>query len=122
MEKSFEFLLTNLAILIIELPVLFLIGKFVLKNRIGSDSIIFSGAIATFMSTPYLQYICPLFFDINSSYYLYLSQATVIVIEAIVLCNALRISINKAIIISCIINILSYLFFGKVMQLILGGV
>jgi len=122
MEKSFEFLLTNLAILIIELPVLFLIGKFVLKNRIGSDLIIFSGAIATFMSTPYLQYICPLFFDINSSYYLYLSQATVIVIEAIVLCNALRISINKAIIISCIVNVLSYLFFGKVMQLILGGV
>ena len=122
MEKWLDFILTNLSILIIELPILFVIGKFVLKNRYGTDSIIFSGSIATMMSTPYFWYVCPLFLSPSSPYYLYFSQAIVILIEAIVLCNALKMHINKAILISIAINIASYFFFGQVMAFIVGKI
>ncbi len=115
-----EFILTNLSMLIIELPILFIIGRFIMKNRYGTDSIIFSGAIATFMTTPYIWYICPLFFDPSSAYYLYLSQAVLILIEAVVLLSSLHMNINKAIIISAVINIVSYLFFSQVMAFIVG--
>jgi hypothetical protein len=120
MEKWLDFILTNLSIMIIELPILFIIGKFILKNRYDTDAIIFSGAIATMMSTPYLWYVCPLFIDVNSSYYLYISQAIVILIEAVVLCNALRMHINKAILISAVVNIASYLLFLQVKMFIIG--
>ncbi|MDD4409174.1 MAG: hypothetical protein PHW52_00800 [Candidatus Pacebacteria bacterium] len=118
MEKWLEFILTNLSIMVIELPILFIIGKFILKDRYESDTIIFSGAIATMMSTPYLWYVCPLFFNVSSPYYLYFSQAIVILVESIVFCNALRMQISKALLISAVINIASYLLYSKVLAFI----
>lgn len=120
MEKSLDFIITILSILIIELPILFIIGKFILKNEYGSDNIIFSGAIATAMSIPYIWYICPLFFNTSSAYYLYVSQSVGILIEALVLNNSLRMNFSKALIISIVINVASFLVAPQVKIFILG--
>jgi hypothetical protein len=120
MEKNLDFIITILSILVVELPILFIIGKFILKGEYGTDSIIYSGTIATAMSVPYIWYVCPLFFNTSLAYYLYISQFIGILIEAIVFNNALRMSFNRALIISVIINIASFLFANQVKIFILG--
>lgn len=121
MENWLDFIITILSMMAVELPLLFIIIRFILKNRYDSDAMIFSGAIATSMTVPYLWYVIPMFVNTSANYYLYVSWAIVILIEALVFSNALRMSLSRAIIISAAVNIASFFFFPQVKAFIVGN-
>lgn len=121
MNTGFEFLFAVLANLIIELPLLFLISKFILKWGYETDHVIFSGTIATLMSSAYIWFVLPLFITNDIPYYIYVLQGIGILIEALVLYNSLRINFNKAFVISIVINIASFFASQKILLFISTG-
>lgn len=121
MTTGFEFLFTVLANLVIELPLLFIISKFIMKWGYETDHVIFSGTIGAMMRLSYIWFVLPLFIASGTPYYIYILQAIGILIESLVLYNALRVDYNKALIISIVINVASFLAAPKVMSFIVSG-
>jgi len=121
MTPGFDFLFNVLANLVIELPLLFIISKFIMKWGYETDHVIFSGTIGTMMRLSYVFFIFPLFIAIGTPYYAYIIQAFGILIESVVLYNALRVDYNKALIISVVLGVASFLFSSKVLYFITTG-
>lgn len=121
MTAGFEFLFNVLANLVIELPLLFIISKFILKWGYETDHVIFSGTIGSFMRLSYVFFVFPLFIPVTTPYYLYVLQALGVFVESMVLYNALRVNYNKALIISVVLGVASFLFSPKVYLFITTG-
>ncbi|MCK9393206.1 MAG: hypothetical protein WCX30_03340 [Candidatus Paceibacterota bacterium] len=121
MSTGFEFLFTILANLVIELPLLFIISKFIMKWGHETDHVIFSGTIGCAMRLSYIWFVLPLFLVSSIPYYIYILQAIGILIETLVLYNALRVEFNKILIVSVVINVASFLVAPKVMLFITSG-
>ncbi|MFA6252344.1 MAG: hypothetical protein WCX74_03010 [Candidatus Paceibacterota bacterium] len=121
MTPGFDFIFNILANLVIELPLLFIISKFIMKWGYETDHVIFSGTIGTLMRLSYVFYIFPLFVPSSVPYYLYILQALGILLESIVLYNALRVDYNRALIISIVLGAASFLFSPKILYFITTG-
>ena len=105
-----KFLLSLFFTLLIEIPILFLLLKYFLstKKEITNKNILVVGIIASMLSQPYLWFVLPPY--INSRYYLYIGEIIVIVIEAIILNQLLNLNIKHSLIISFMMNIISFIF------------
>ncbi len=103
-----KFLLSLFFTLLIEIPVLFLLLKYFLstKKEITNKNILVVGIIASTLSQPYLWFVLSPY--INSRYYLYTGELIVIVIEAIILNQLLNLSIKHSLIMSFVMNIISF--------------
>lgn len=121
MTPGFEFIFNVLANLIIELPLLFIISKFIMKWGYETDHVIFSGTVGALMRLSYVFFVFPLFITASTPYYVYILQALGILVESMVLYNALRVDYNKALIISAVLGIAAFLFSPKVFYFITTG-
>ncbi|MBU0999830.1 hypothetical protein KKE78_00340 [Patescibacteria group bacterium] len=101
------FLLSLLLTLVVEIPVLFLAAKYLLKIKIQAKEIFYWGAFVNLFSLPYLWFIFPLF--ISSRNYILIGEILVILIEFATLLKVLKIDFKKAFVLSLVANLASYL-------------
>lgn len=107
MISESRFLLSLLATLSVEIPVLVLLQKYIfrLKNIITIKMII-AGLIASVLTLPYLWFVLPPYID--ARYYLYVGELAVIAVEGGILKVLLGIKLRTAISMSAIANICSF--------------
>jgi len=97
----------------VEVPVL-LCGKiffergFLKKKKTGWFLWIFTGCAASLLTIPYLWFVFTPYFD--KSHYVLFGEAAVTIFEALFYMVFLRIPLWKVLIISCMANLMSFLF------------
>ena len=101
-----RFLISLFLTLIIEIPVVFWLIKYIFKIKTKNSRIFFSAAIASILTLPYLWFVMPSY--INATYYLFIGEFIVFLVEAIIYWQLFEIKYWKAILISLIANILSF--------------
>jgi len=103
-----RFLIALVFTILIEVPILFLLVRYVFdKDRaINNLRIIAAGTFAQMLSLPYLWFVLPQCID--SRYYLHVGEIIVVFIEAIFLNQMLGLSIKNAFIASFITNLASF--------------
>tara|TARA_Y100000034_G_scaffold108567_1_gene139039 strand:- start:92 stop:436 length:345 start_codon:yes stop_codon:yes gene_type:complete len=103
-----KFLISLFITLIIELPVLFLMLRFFYKNKkISVRKIIFVGFFASALTLPYLWFVLSPY--ILSNYYIYFGEFLVFLVEALVYNQILELKFNKALFLSFICNLVSFI-------------
>lgn len=111
-----KFLISLALTLIIEIPLAVVIIRFILKLReVSLWQVIFVAFIASSLTLPYLWFIVPSYVD--ARLYLLYGEVFIILVEGIVYNQLLKIKIGKALLISLIINIISY-YFGVLMKVL----
>jgi hypothetical protein len=102
-----RFLISLLVTLIIEVPILLFILKFLYKNRKSLQKIISVGLVASTLTLPYLWFVFPPY--ILSNYYIYVGEFLVILFESLIYMQFLELKFSKAFLISLICNVVSFL-------------
>ncbi|MFH0906271.1 MAG: hypothetical protein V1824_02955 [archaeon] len=102
-----SFLISLLINLIIEIPLVYLIIKFIYKEKLDFKKIIIVTLLASITTLPYLWFVFPSY--INSTYYLIIGEIIVFIIEAIIYKLLLDLKLIKAIILSLVANLFSFL-------------
>ena len=116
MEYEIHFLEALLITIIIETSVLFLLFKVFYKQlKISNWLLLLTGIIASFSTLPYLWFILPLFIK-TKILYVSVSELSAILIESVIILGFLRINYAKAIIISVVCNMSSFLI-GLIIKL-----
>ena len=100
-----HFIYASLITLVVELPLLFLIGKYLLKT--GVKKLFWVGLFTNLFSLPYLWFVFPSFIHIHN--YVYIGEIIVVLIEAIIFIKLLNINFKKSIFLSLTLNLASYL-------------
>lgn len=93
--------------LVVEVPVLFVLLKYLFKTKIPAKQIIIWGIFASLFSLPYLWFVFPLF--TTSGHYIYFGEILVVLIEMIIYILALKLDVKKALLVSFVTNLASYL-------------
>jgi hypothetical protein len=109
------FIIAVLLTLVVEIPILFLTAKYLIKVKIRTKEILYWGFFVSLFSLPYLWFVFPLF--ITSSNYILIGEVLVITIETIIFLKVFKINIKKALILSLLANLASYLA-----GVLLGGI
>ena len=107
MSYGAYFLLSLLLTLVVEIPTLFLVARYLLKIKIEAKEILYRGVFVNLFSLPYLWFIFPLF--ISSHNYILIGEILVVLIEAVILLKVLKIKFKNAFVLSLIANFSSYL-------------
>jgi len=107
MQYEYLFLFSLFLTLIIEIPILFLIVKYIFKIKVKNSLLLFSGFFASFATLPYIWFIFPLFLKTYFSYTI-LGELIVFLLESIILYFMLNLNIKKALIASFICNFISF--------------
>jgi hypothetical protein len=107
MSYGFFFFLSLLLTLAVEIPILFLSAKYLLKIKIISKEILYWGVFVNLFSFPYLWFVFPLF--IPSHNYILIGEILIVLVESIILLKGLKMNFKNAIILSVVANIASYL-------------
>lgn len=107
MSYGFYFFLSLLLTLAVEITVLFLVAKYLLKIKIQTREVLYWGTFINLFSLPYLWFVFPLF--ISAYNYILIGEILVVLIESVILLKVLKINLKNALILSLITNILSYL-------------
>ena len=111
-----KFLLSLLLTLIAEVPVVFVLVRYIYKYKnIGISTIIFVGILASVLTLPYLWFVLPAFVS-NRTLYIILGETLVILVEAIIYYKLLKLKPLDAFIISLIANIVSIIL-GLLLQI-----
>jgi len=106
-----RFLTSLAATLAIEIPVVFILVKYIFKNKsIKWYRLIFITCLASVLTLPYLWFVLYPFID--AKYYTLVGETSVTAIEGLIYFQLLRIRIDKALIISIIANLASF-FIGR---------
>jgi len=109
MIYEFSFLKALLLTITIETLVLFLLFKVFYKTlKISNWILLLTGVLATFATLPYLWFILPLFIK-TKLWYIIGSEVSAILIESVIILGLLRINYTKAILVSVICNMTSFL-------------
>lgn len=104
-----NFLFSLLLTIIIEIPIVFFLVRFIYRYKeIKISKIILVGFIASVLTLPYFWFILP-FYVPSRGLYLFLGEGLIIVIETIIYSQFLELKLSKAFIISLVANIISIL-------------
>lgn len=102
-EQSF---ITSLAItLLVEIPIVFLLVKYVYK-KIDKKGIIFASIVASALTLPYLWFILPFYLS-DRMMYLIFGELIVLTVEALVYLRVLGLSFKQAMAVSFFANLIS---------------
>jgi hypothetical protein len=102
-----KFLLSLLLTVSIEVPILILIEKYVLRTkRIKVFELLYVGFFASALTLPYLWFILPPYID--SRHYLIIGEVLVSLCEAMIYFKFLSFSVKKALLMSTLLNAASY--------------
>ena len=108
-----KFLFSLLLTSIVEIPIaVFLVKYFYKHKEIKISKIVFTGFIASILTLPYFWLILPIYIS-NRGLYIFIGEASIIFIEAIIYNQFLKLSLPKAFVVSLIANIAS-IFLGLV--------
>lgn len=116
------FLISLILTVVIETLVLFVLLRFLFKirsSRISNKKIIFTGLVASGLTLPYLWFIFPRF--LNATYYIYPGEILVILAEMFLIKYLLEIKYWKAILISIIANVASFILGFVLLVILLDG-
>jgi hypothetical protein len=109
MDYEINFLKSLLFTISIETVVLFLLFKLPYKSlNINNKLLLLTGFLATFSTLPYLWFILPMVIK-TKLYYTIISEVAAVLIESVIIMGLLRISYKKAISVSFICNMTSFL-------------
>lgn len=118
MSYEVEFLYALLLTLIIEVPLILVIIKYLYKKlEIRIPQIIFISALASILTLPYLWFIFPAFI-FNRGYYIFWGELFAVLVEAIIYKQLFKIKLREALIISLLANAGSF-FLGKLIYLLI---
>ncbi len=105
-----KFLFSLLFTLIIEIPSAFLLIKYFFKDKeIKSSKTVFAGFVASTLTLPYFWLILPIYIS-NRGLYIFIGEVSIILIEAIIYNQFLKLKLPKSLFVSLIANITSILF------------
>ncbi len=108
-HSTLDFLRALFMTIFIETSVLLVFFKTRYKNlKIKTKLIVGSGILASFSTLPYLWYILPIFFS-STWVYISIGEITVALIETLIIVSMLKIDIKKAVLVSLIANLTSFL-------------
>jgi hypothetical protein len=109
MEYEISFLKALLLTIFVETSVLFLLFKVFYKSlTISNWLLLLTGVLATFATLPYLWFIIPEFIK-TKMWYIIVCEISAIIFESVIILGLLRINYTKAIIVSIICNMTSFL-------------
>lgn len=104
-----QFLISLLLTLIIEIPVALLLIKYLYKKtEIKISKIIFAGVVANMLTLPYFWFIAPAFISDRNTYII-IGELSVIIAEAIIYNQLLKLKLSESLVVSLIANISSML-------------
>ncbi|MCX6719071.1 MAG: hypothetical protein NTZ38_01705, partial [Candidatus Taylorbacteria bacterium] len=110
-----EFLISLLITLAIEIPVAIVIVRYLYKHKdIKIVAIVFAGLLASGLTLPYLWFILPIYI-FNKNTYVILGEVLVMIIEAIIYKQLLKIKWSEAVVTSLLAN-LSSVTLGRLFQ------
>ena len=92
---------------IVEIPLLFVAVRYILKSNKSVWDIIMTGILMTALTLPYLWFVMPPFLDM--SWYPLNGEIIVILLEAGVIWYLLRIKLLYSVVLSAFVNAVSYL-------------
>lgn len=110
MAYVLEFLKALAFTLIMEIPVLFVGARYVLKipnNKVANSTLIFTGILASLCTLPYLWFVLPEFIP-NYTHFLLVGESSIALLESFIYCLVLRISFKRALILSLFCNVFSF--------------
>ncbi len=103
-----RFLVSLLLTVVIEIPILLISLKWLFKEKKNSIGyIILAGFLASALTLPYLWFVLPPFIKLN--YYIYVGEILVFLIESLIYYKILSIKFSRALIISFVANLVSFL-------------
>jgi hypothetical protein len=103
-----RFLISLLLTWVIEIPILLIFLKWVFKEKKNSiGHIILVGFLASALTLPYLWFILPTYINLN--YYIYIGEILVFLIESLIYYKLLSIKLSRALIISFVANLVSFI-------------
>ena len=104
-----DFLLSLLQTVTIETIVLFFLIRYLYRQPIQTDDILFVGIICSFATLPYVWFIFPLLKMIGSyTLYIWSAEITVALIETMMIRKLLNISYKQALNLSVVANLASW--------------
>ena len=92
---------------IVEIPLLFVAVRYILKSNKSVWDIIMTGILMTALTLPYLWFVMPPFLDM--SWYPLNGEIIVILVESAVIWYLLRIKLLYSVVLSAFVNAVSYL-------------
>ena len=102
-----KFLFSLLLTLITEVPVTVLLVKSFFKQKeIKNSKVIFAGFIASALTLPYFWFVLP-FYISNRSAYIFIGEGVIVLVEALIYYQFLRLKFPRAFIVSFIANVAS---------------
>ena len=108
-----KFLISLLATIILELPIIFIFIRYIFKiKNLPTKNILFLGILASVLTLPYLWFVLPPF--IKSNHYIFFGEAIVILVESIIYNQIFKLRIEKSFILSLTANLFSY-FIGTIL-------
>lgn len=104
-----EFLRALLCTLAVEVPIVFLLLKYVYQLEMQVTKIIFTGIVASTLTLPYLWFVLPAFI-FDWTLFSCIGETAVIVVEAIIYKEFLNLTITQALVVSLVSNGASIIF------------
>lgn len=109
MEYEFNFLKALLLTIAVETIVLYLLFYTVFKKEKPANwLLLLTGVVATLATLPYLWFIIPLFIQ-SKLWYPVVCESLAVIVESVIILGLLRVKYFKALVISLICNMASYL-------------
>lgn len=110
-----KFLFSLFLTLIVEVPIaVFLVKYFYKYKEIKISKIIFAGLMASTLTLPYFWFVLPAYIS-SRSLYIFIGEALIIFIEAIIYKQFLELKLSKAFVVSLVANVAS-IFLGLLIQ------
>ena len=105
-----KFFLSLLLTLIIEIPLVLFLVKYLFKQKeIKIFKIVFAGFIASTLTLPYFWFILPIYIS-SRGLYIYLGETLIVFTEAIIYNQFLELKFSRAFTASLVANIISIIF------------
>lgn len=102
-----HFLLSLCVTWLIEVPLLFLLVRYIVKgNDLSTVRIVGTGFLASALTLPYLWFVLPPYVD--AAYYPLFGESLVIGVEAVVFFLLLRVKLAAAVLLSLVVNVSSF--------------
>lgn len=109
MDYELLFLKSLVLTVIIEMSVIILYFRLILKNNeVAISRLLFTGFIASFATIPYLWFILPGFIE-EKIWYIIIGESFAVLVETLIIEAILRINFRKSFLCSLTCNIISFL-------------
>lgn len=112
-----KFLISLGLTLLIEVPLVVVLMRYVVKPREGNFwKVLFVAFLASVVTLPYLWFVIGSYVD--ARFYLLIGESFVVLFEMLIFNRLLGVRIHKAFVVSLVVNFISYYFGGVLLKLL----